>query len=189
MKVKCSGREAFVILGWTPPGGSRVGLGALHVGYYDLEGRLQYAGGVGSGFNDKELSAIRRRLDSMTALPPENLLVSGDPVDSSVTWVRPEIVVEVQFTDWSGAGRVRHSVYLGTREDKSASQVVRDLADPRSPRVMFKPRRSPGPSVTTRKGWHGAVPPRRRPDEVQGPIPAKVSSGSVIVARAQGGYH
>jgi bifunctional non-homologous end joining protein LigD len=131
VKVKCSGREEFVVLGWTPPGGSRVGLGALHVGYYDPEGRLHYAGGVGTGFNDKELQALRKRLNGMQTAPPPRLLVSGDPIDTAVTWVRPEIVVEVQFTGWSGAGRVRHPVYLGIREDKPAQAVMRRRSGPR----------------------------------------------------------
>ena len=134
VKVKCSGREEFVVLGWTPPGGSRVGLGALHVGYYDPDGRMHYAGGVGTGFDDKKLRALRKRLDGMQAAPPPDLLVSGDPIDTAVTWVRPEIIIEVQFTGWSGAGRVRHPVYLGIREDKPAQAVVRDMADPAAER-------------------------------------------------------
>ena len=65
VKVKCSGREELVVLGWTPPGGSRKGIGALHVGYYDPEGRLHYAGGVGSGYSEKELATLRKRLDNL----------------------------------------------------------------------------------------------------------------------------
>ncbi len=94
------------------------------------------------------------------------------------------MVIEVQFTDWSGAGRIRHPVYLGTRQDKSATEVVRDVADPGSERVVFKSRRSTGPSVTSRKGWHGAVPPPRRPQEIGVATAAKVSFGSVVVAHA-----
>ena len=182
VKVKCSGREEFVVLGWTPPGGSRVGLGALHVGYYDPDGRLHYAGGVGTGFDDKELRALRKRLDGMQTAPPPRLLVSGDPIDTAVTWVRPEIVVEVQFTGWSGAGRVRHPVYLGIREDKPAQAVVRDAADPAAERAEFKPRRG-SQTVVSRKGWHGAVPPLRQPPERKTPARA-VASGNVVVARA-----
>ena len=96
------------MLSLTPPDGSRIGFGALH---------------VGSGFDEKA-GSIRSRLDLMTTAAPEQLLVSGDPIDRSVTWVRPEIVIEVQFTDWSGSGRLRHPVYLGMREDKSAADVV-----------------------------------------------------------------
>jgi ATP-dependent DNA ligase len=95
----CTGREELIVLGWTPPAGSRVGIGAVHVGYYDPAGQLYYAGGVGSGFDDKGLQAFRERLNGMqTAAPPEGMLVSGDPVDVSITWVPPEIVIEVQYT-------------------------------------------------------------------------------------------
>jgi bifunctional non-homologous end joining protein LigD len=162
VKVKCTGREELIVLGWTPPAGSRVGIGAVHVGYYDRSGQLYYAGGVGSGFDDKELQAFRGRLDGMqTATPPPSMLVSGDPIDTSITWVRPEIVIEVQYTAWSGAGRVRHPVYLGTREDKAARDVVREVADPDAERVPFTPRTGRA-GVKQRKGWHGAVPPLPR---------------------------
>ena len=70
VKVKCNGREEFVVLGWTPPGGSRKGIGALHVGYYDREGRLHYAGGAGSGYAEKELTTLRTRLDRLKAETP-----------------------------------------------------------------------------------------------------------------------
>jgi len=85
------------------------------------------------------------------------LLVAGDPLDASTLWVRPELVAEVRFIGWAGAGRVRHAVYLGLREDKPAADVAREVADPEAPRAPFKPRRGTG-----RKGWHGAIPPRRR---------------------------
>ncbi|MBV9654080.1 MAG: DNA ligase D [Acetobacteraceae bacterium] len=182
VKVKCSGREEFVVLGWTPPGGSRVGLGALHVGYYDQDGRPHYAGGVGTGFDDEELLALRKRLDGMQTTAPAGLSVSGDPIDNAVTWVRPEIVVEVQFTGWSGAGRVRHPVYLGTRDDKLAAEVVREVADPEAERTEFKPRRI-GRTVVSRKGWHGAVPPRPQPSPAA-KTPARAAAGNVVIARA-----
>ena len=169
IKVKCSGREELIVLGWTPPHGSRIGIGALHVGYYDPDGKLHYAGGVGSGLDDSELRALRERLGGMEAEPPVGLLVTGDPIDTSVSWVRPEIVIEVQYTDWSGAGRVRHPVFLGFREDKSAREVVRDVADPESARVEFEPRRGRQGGVASRKAWHGAIPPLRRQAEAEPP--------------------
>ncbi len=67
LKVKCQGREEFVVLGWTPPAGARTGFGALHLGYYDPEGALHYAGGVGSGFDAQELATLRKRLDALAA--------------------------------------------------------------------------------------------------------------------------
>src|ERR1700733_6072608 len=111
----------------------------------------EIAGGVGSGFDEKELRTIRSRLDLMTSTAPERLLVSGAPLDRSVTWVRPEIVIEVQFTDWSGSGRLRHPVYLGIREDKVARDVIQPVADPEAERLPFKPSRDTGRSVSTRK--------------------------------------
>jgi bifunctional non-homologous end joining protein LigD len=161
VKLKCAGREELVVLGWTPPGGSRIGIGALHVGYYDPEGRLHYAGGVGTGFSEQELSTLRQRLEGMKADPPEGMLVSGDPIDGSVTWVRPELVIEVQFTGWSGAGRVRHPVYLGMREDKSAAEVVRPVADPEAERVVFSPRRCGASGIVGRLTFRRSVLPHK----------------------------
>ncbi|MBV8456856.1 MAG: DNA ligase D, partial [Acetobacteraceae bacterium] len=162
LKVKCANREEFVVLGWTPPQGSRTGLGSLHVGYYDPQGGLHYAGGVGTGFSDEELERLRAALDDLaTRAPPDGLKVAGDPLDPSIHWVRPEMVIEVQFAGWSGAGRVRQAVYVGQREDKPADQVVRDLADPEAARAAMKEQ-------------------RRRPA-------AKPPAGRVVTARAPKG--
>jgi bifunctional non-homologous end joining protein LigD len=184
VKVKCSGREELLVLGWTPPGGSRKGIGALHVGYYDPEGRLHYAGGVGSGYSEKELTALRKRLDGLKAEAPLGLLVSGDPLDRSITWVKPELVVEVQFTDWSGAGRVRHPVFLGLREDKTATEVVRDVADPDAARTPFEGRQSSRAVIAARKGWHGAVPPSRPKAPPPSPEKPVRTSATIVEARA-----
>ena len=122
VKVKCRGREEFIVLGWTPPRGSRTGLGSLHLGYYDEDHRLHYAGGVGTGFSDDELTALSAALAPLAADPPQDLMVAGEPLERSIHWVRPELVAEIQYTAWSGAGRVRHAVYLGLRQDKSAGR-------------------------------------------------------------------
>ena len=141
LKVKCSGREELIVLGWTPPRGSRTGLGSLHLGYYDQQGGLHYAGGVGTGFSDVELSRLAERLGKLASEPPKGLLVGGDePLDKTIRWVRPELVAEVQFNSWSGSGRVRQSVYLGLREDKRAKEVVREPADAKSQRKRVTPR-------------------------------------------------
>ena len=137
LKVKCQGREEFIVLGFTPPAGSRTGLGALHMGYRDPEGALQYVGGVGTGFTVKELTALRRRLDKLVAEPPPGLVYAGEKPESGITWVRPELVAEVQFIGWSGSGRIRHATYLGQREDKSPNEVVRPIADANEKRVPF----------------------------------------------------
>lgn len=161
LKVKCLGREEMIVLGWTPPAGTRVGIGALQMGYRDAAGELHYAGAVGTGFSAKELVGLRRQLDAIAATPPLGLLYAGEPIDPGTSWVRPELVAEVKYTGWSGAGRVRHGVYLGLREDKAVADVIRELADPDAPRLSFHGKSSDKAVQATGKRWHGAVPPRR----------------------------
>ena len=165
LKVKCTGREELVVLGWTPPRGSRTGLGSLHLGYYDEEGRLHYAGGVGTGFSGDELSRLAQRLGRLASEPPKGLLVGGDePLDNAIRWVRPELVAEVRFASWSGSGRVRQSVYLGLREDKRAKEVVREPADAKSQRKPVTPRQPRDASA----GPMSVTPPRRSGGSVAG---------------------
>jgi bifunctional non-homologous end joining protein LigD len=159
VKVKCQEREEFVVLGWTPPKGSRTGLGSLHLGYYDPQGQLHYAGGVGTGFSEDELSRLRAKLDDLATPRPAGLLIAGDPIERSIRWVRPELVAEVQFAGWSGAGRLRQAVYLGLREDKSAKEVVREPADPEAERTNAPTAR--------RRPTHVVIPPRSKPAETR----------------------
>ena len=188
LKVKCLGRDELIVLGWTPPGGSRKGIGALHVGYFDPEGRLHYAGGVGTGFSERELATLRNRLTNLKAAPPEELLIAGDPIDRAIQWVRPELVVEVQYTAWSGAGRVRHPVYLGMREDKTPRDVVREVADPAAKRSVFIAPPGGIGAVRRSRGWKGAVPPLQRPIHVveatQVLEPAAPVRSRIVVAKA-----
>jgi bifunctional non-homologous end joining protein LigD len=178
VKVKCRGREELVVLGWTPPNGSRMGLGSLHVGYYDAQGRLHYAGGVGSGFSDDELSRISEHLGTLAADPPKSLIVAGEPLPKDIHWVKPELVAEVQFASWSGSGRVRQAVYLGLREDKAATEVVREPADPEAERKSINPR---APVDGEKRGPTVAVPPRQ-----SGPKYSEASSKSskIVTAKA-----
>jgi bifunctional non-homologous end joining protein LigD len=178
LKIKCGQREEFVVLGWTPPAGSRVGFGALHVGYFDPSGHLHYAGGVGSGYDDAELLHLRGLLDQLATDTPPALLVAGDPVDPSIHWVRPKLVIEVAFAGWSGAGRVRQAVYLGRREDKFPEQVVRDVANPEKERIMVRPRESRPQGAKPSRAREFAVPPVHPSDAMRKP------SGSVVTARA-----
>jgi bifunctional non-homologous end joining protein LigD len=139
LKLKCLEREELIVLGWTPPAGRRAGLGSLHLGYYDEAGRLYYAGGVGTGFSDRQLVALRKRLDALATDAPLALQVAGDPPDRAIRWVRPELVAQIEFTGWSGAGRVRHAVFLGLREDKAVGEVVRAPADRQAARETRSP--------------------------------------------------
>jgi bifunctional non-homologous end joining protein LigD len=132
-KVKCLNRAEFVVVGWTEPEGRRPYLGALLLAYYDPDGRLIYAGRVGSGIDNAELERLSRRLrplatDSMPLdVPPPRGSRFGAPlVLSRVHWVRPELVAEVKFLAWTQDNLLRQVVYEGLREDKPASEVRRE---------------------------------------------------------------
>jgi len=123
IKLKCTASQELVIGGWTDPNRSRVGLGALLVGYYDDDHRLRYAGKVGTGFTNELLRSLHADL-----LARE---VSDSPFADTVRqkgahWVRPEMVAEVAFSEWTGDGRLRHPSFQGLRSDKDAAEVRRE---------------------------------------------------------------
>jgi bifunctional non-homologous end joining protein LigD len=126
LKVKCTARQELVVVGYTEPAGSRVGIGALLLGVHDADGRLVYAGKVGTGFSHQTLVELETRLSAMEQTsapvvnPPRGYRARG------VHWVRPELVAEVEFTEWTDDGRIRHPSFQGVREDKEAREVVRE---------------------------------------------------------------
>lgn len=122
LKFKCVGRQELVVGGFTEPRGTRCCFGALLVGYYE-EDRLVYAGKVGTGYDEETLRSLGSRLGEMEQ--PDPPFESGDP-PSQARWVRPELVVEVGFTEWTDGGRLRHPRFLGMRRDKDAGDVVRE---------------------------------------------------------------
>jgi bifunctional non-homologous end joining protein LigD len=130
LKVKCLKQQEFVIGGYTKPEGSRVGFGALLVGYYDKDD-LIYAGRVGTGFTTQSLRELtaelkkRKTEKSYFKNPPTGFRRRG------VTWVKPELVAEIEFTEWTSDGRLRHPSFQGLREDKAAKEVVREM--PKTP--------------------------------------------------------
>jgi bifunctional non-homologous end joining protein LigD len=126
LKLKCGNRQELVIGGYTDPKGSRVGFGALLVGYYE-DGALRYAGKVGTGYDDAFLEAFGRRLAD---LERETCPFAREPRERGVHWVSPHFVGEVGFTEWTKDGRLRHPRFLGLREDKSPKQVTRERAKP-----------------------------------------------------------
>ncbi len=138
-KVKCLNRAEFVVIGWTDPEGRRPWLGALLLGYYTSDGRLIYAGRVGTGMNDAELERLWRRLQPLATdkmpldVPPPRSTRFGSPlVLSRVHWVRPELVVEVKFLTWTDDNLLRQVVYEGLREDKPAKEVQREVPHPKT---------------------------------------------------------
>ena len=124
LKFKCSLEQEFVIGGYTEPQGERDYFGALLLGHYK-HGKLQFAGKVGSGFDFREL----KRLHSLM----QRLESAENPFDPSqrireprVHWVKPELVCQIVFTEWTDDGKLRHGRYLGLRDDKPAQEVVRE---------------------------------------------------------------
>ena len=132
-KSKCLNRQEFVVVGWTDPEGSRPHLGALLLGYYTDDGKLIYAGRVGTGMPDKVLADLRPRLDPLTrtssplSAPPPRKTRFGSPlVLSRVHWVEPQLVAEITYLTWTEDGLLRHTVYVGLRSDKPAQEVRRE---------------------------------------------------------------
>ncbi|WP_216213188.1 non-homologous end-joining DNA ligase [Amycolatopsis aidingensis] len=121
LKFKCVADQEFVVGGFTEPAGSRVGFGALLLGYYEGD-RLRYAGKVGTGYDTSTLRSLRARLEDLR----QQESPFGEPVGERGHWVRPELVVQVGFTEWTEDGRLRHPRYTGLREDKRATEVVRE---------------------------------------------------------------
>ena len=126
LKMKCEASQEFVVGGFTDPQGTRVGLGALLVGYYDKDDFV-YAGKVGTGFDTKLLVDLRARLEALEIAKPPFTKAVGLP-RIRAHWVRPEVVVQVAFIEWTVHGKLRHSRLLGIRTDKSPREVVREMA-------------------------------------------------------------
>lgn len=122
LKLKCVERQELVIGGFTDPRGSRTGFGALLVGYYD-DGRLRYAGKVGTGYDEATLVQMR---DTMDRLERDASPFDDDVAEKGAHFVRPELVCEVVFTEWTEDGKLRHPRFLGLRDDADPCDVVRE---------------------------------------------------------------
>ena len=124
LKMKCEASQELVVGGFTDPQGSRVGLGALLVGYFDGDD-LAFAGKIGTGFDTKLLLELRARLDKLEI--PKTPFTKGKGLPRlRVHWVKPEVVVQVSFIEWTRHGKLRHPRLIGVRYDKSAREVVRE---------------------------------------------------------------
>lgn len=124
LKFKCEHGQELVIGGFTEPRGSRVEFGALLLGYY-RDGRLEYAGKVGTGFDTEMLHELGAQLRELERSDPP--FVDPQSIkERHTTWVAPKLVAEIGFTEWTRDGRLRHPRFLGLRDDKSATEVVRE---------------------------------------------------------------
>jgi bifunctional non-homologous end joining protein LigD len=128
-KVKVRAEEEFVIGGFTTPAGARTHFGALLVGAWE-RGRLRYAGKVGTGFDAETLADLSRRFTSLVRSTPP---FQDPPRERGVTWVEPQLVAQIAFTEMTRDGRLRHPAFLGLRHDKAPEEV-------RSPRAVSSSR-------------------------------------------------
>ncbi len=129
IKIKCTRRQEFVIVGYTEPKGSRKGFGALLLAVHEPDGGLRYAGNVGTGFDDKTLQDLHRKLAGIEQ--KASALTQGKPrALKQVHWVQPTLVGEVSFGEWTGDGHVRHSTFRGLRTDKPPKKITREVAMP-----------------------------------------------------------
>jgi bifunctional non-homologous end joining protein LigD len=126
LKFKCQAGQEFVIGGYTEPKGARKGFGALLLGYYDSDGRLTYAGKVGTGFDDAFLASLSLTLSRLER--PQSPFERGETPRVGVHWVEPTVVGQVAFSEWTTAGQLRHPRFEGLRLDKSPLSVVRETA-------------------------------------------------------------
>jgi len=163
LKLKCGARQEVVIGGYTDPQGSRAGFGALLVGHYDADGALVYAGRVGTGFDDRLLRTLHRRLEKL-ARPDSPFARLPAAARRGAHFVAPELVCEVAFTEWTDDGHLRHPSFLGLREDKDPRQVSREQpadAPPADTPAAAPPRPRTAKRKTARAAATTPATPRR----------------------------
>ena len=124
-KIKLLQEQEFVIGGWTEPRQTRQYFGALLLGVYE-NGRLKYVGHTGTGFDQKELARVSKLLKAREA--PASPFAERIKTNEPAHWVRPDLVAQIRFTEWTADNKLRHPVYLGLRDDKAATEVVREGA-------------------------------------------------------------
>jgi bifunctional non-homologous end joining protein LigD len=123
LKFKCMESQELIIIGYSDPHGGRTGFGAIMVGYYD-EGELQYAGKVGTGFDEVTLDEMYRKMSRLEI--EKSPLADKDVGERGVHWIKPKLIAQVGFTEWTGSGALRHPRFLGLRDDKNAKDVIRE---------------------------------------------------------------
>ncbi|WP_432845395.1 non-homologous end-joining DNA ligase [Amycolatopsis sp. CA-161197] len=122
LKFKCAQGQELVVAGFTDPQGARHGFGALLLGYYEGD-ELRYAGKVGTGFGEKLLASLH---DQLTQRETTRSPFADAVREQATHWVRPELVAQIGFSEWTRDGRLRHPRFLGLRDDKKPADVVRE---------------------------------------------------------------
>jgi bifunctional non-homologous end joining protein LigD len=126
VKTKCVLRQEFVVGGFTEPDGSRQGIGALLIGYYDDQQKLVFAGKVGTGFSVAAALDLRERLDRLRRSASAFATPPPARIGRHARWAKPMLVAEVAFSEWTGDGKIRHPSFQGLRRDKRAHEVRRE---------------------------------------------------------------
>lgn len=174
LKVKCLQRQEFVIGGYTEPAGSREEFGALLVGIYDDQQRLVYAGRVGTGFDATLLKSIAKDFKKLAQAKPAFHNPPKGHEAKGVHWLKPELVAEINFAQWTGSGAIRHASFAGMRKDKPAQEIVRE--EPLSERELKKEEKaaanaeqtSTAPAATQQPAVQSAGKGKNRTDSVAG---------------------
>jgi bifunctional non-homologous end joining protein LigD len=148
VKVKCSKRQEFVIGGYTKPQGSRQYFRSLFLGVFNEEGEFVYCGNVGTGFTE---SALKSLFNALQKYISEDMPFKVKPRDSKgAVWVKPKLVVEIEFSEWTSEGKLRHPSFKGLREDKKASLIKKEKEMPVSKIEMKgKPEEKPKSQLIT----------------------------------------
>jgi bifunctional non-homologous end joining protein LigD len=123
LKIKAQLEQECVIAGFTAPGGTRQGFGALVLGVYE-GGQLVYCGNVGTGFDAATIQALLAKLRPLVV--PASPFAAAPKTRTAARWVRPALVAQVRFTEWTNDGSMRHPVFLGLRDDKAPEDVHRE---------------------------------------------------------------
>jgi bifunctional non-homologous end joining protein LigD len=139
LKIKAIQQQEFAIIGWHPSNANDFDIGSLHLGYFDEQGDLRYAGKVGTGFSAKLRTALRTQLAKDEIAKP---IVKDAPRMKTAHWVEPRLVAQVSFTEWTSDNRLRHPSFLGLREDKAVEDVVREKPAVSSSKSRGVPRSS-----------------------------------------------
>lgn len=197
VKVKCLKRQEMVIVGFTDPEGSRSGFGALHLAVN--EGReLVYAGKVGTGFDTRTLTDLRKKLGKLERNTPAFQNAPRGAEARRSHWVEPKLVAEIAFTEWTEDGLLRHPTFQGLREDKTPDEVVREVERPTAevekkasaPRTMAaktakKAVKKPA-KKSARKGDVPPLGPERDPEDVTEIAGVKITNPDRVLYPDQG---
>ena len=192
VKVKCLKRQEMVIVGFTDPEGSRTGFGALHLAVNE-DGELVYAGKVGTGFNTRTLTDLRKKLGKLEQKTPSFKKAPRGAEARRSHWVEPKLVAEVAFTEWTEDGILRHPTFQGLREDKSPDEVVREVAQPTSKvekkavkTTAKKTAKPPAKKTARKKGDTPPLGPERDPEDITEIAGVKISNPDRVLYPEQG---